>query len=242
MKETKRTTGYVIRLSQYKDSDCIVTAIGEEGLFTFRARGVKKMTSKNAPSLLLLGFSSFLLEKNGNSWCLKEGTLLKAPQYKEELKTMAALSFIAEITGKFVMDEDAIEAFLWLDAALKAMETGFSILTLTLLLFARFIELEGYGLNVDECVYCRKKSGINGIDYDAGGFICNAEVSAHSSKRPGIRYLEIVRYAFRCSISDLSRVPFTDKECLEIINDLATYSHHILGINLKSLKPLLASL
>ncbi len=242
MKETKRAFGYVIRLSPYKDNDYIVTAIGKEGVFSFRARGAKKITSKNASSLLLLGFSSFVLEKSGNTWNLKEGSLLKAPIYKDDLKTMASLSFLAEVAGKLIMEEDAPDAFLWLDEGFKALESGFSVLTLTLLLFARLIELEGYGLNVDECVYCQRKSGINGINYEAGGFVCNHEENHRGLKHPGTRYLEIVRYAFRCRLSDLSRVQFDDRECLVIINDLCLYLDQTLDIRIKSLKPLIASL
>ncbi len=239
MKETKLVEGYVIHLSQYKENDFIVTFLTREGLITFRARGAKKITSKNASCLLLLSYSSCFLENFNDSWNLKEGKCLQEPSYRDDLKVMSSLSFIAEITSKLVMEDIAQEAYLWLEEAMESIKKGFSPLTSALLLFARYIKLEGYGLDVDECVYCRKKGGIIGVDFEEGGFVCENE-DPLVMKRMSARYLSIYRYIFRCKVSDFTRVDFFDKECLEIIEDLAEYIYHNLGISFKTLKTLSA--
>ncbi len=236
----KKAEGYIIRLSEYKDSDRIVTVCGEEGLLSFHAYGVKKTGSKNAPSLLPLSYSSFLLSEKGGLYSLKEGMLLIPPPYKDDLKSMASLSFINELSAKLIMEEEAKEAYLWLKEALKAIENGFSPLTASLIYFAKLIELEGYGLNVDECVYCSSKRKITGIDFSEGGFVCEKEGKIPSAIYPKKRYLEIFRYIFRCPLSSFSRISFEDKECLEIIESLSQYVKDAVSLRFKSL-PVLAS-
>ncbi len=237
----KKAEGYIIRLSDFKDKDRIVNIVGEEGLISFHAYGVKKITSRNASSLLPLAYSSFLLTEKNDLYTLKEGTLLKTPPYKDDLKSMASLSFIEEVSSKLIMEEDAKSAYLWLKAALEAIDKGFSPFTATLIYFAQLIELEGYGLNVDSCVICGNKRKIVGIDYEAGGFVCENEERSPGATYPGKRTLEILRYIFRCGPSDLSRVSFEDKECLLIIESLCKYVKSNLSTSFKSLKMLASS-
>lgn len=238
----KKCEGYLLRLSEYKDNDRIVNVLSKEGIICFHAYGVRKIGSKNASSLLPLSYSSFLLSEKNGLYSLKEGTLLKAPPYKDDLKSMAALSFIDEIASKLIMEEEAKEAYPWLDASLSSIEEGFSLLSSALILFAHLIEIEGYGLNVDECVHCGSKKGIVGISYEEGGFICKDEVKSPSTIYPKKRYLEIMRYIFRCPLSSFSRVSFVDTECIEIIESLCGYLKNACSISFKSLTAIKASI
>lgn len=234
MKESKNVIGYVLKLAPYKESDNIVTLINEEGYFSFRARGVKKINSKNASSLLPFAKSSFLLTKAGDFWSLKEGTLLEEPPYQDDLNAMASLSFIAEITTRLVMEEEAKEAFPWLVKALNSIRNGFSPLTAALLITAQESIIAGYGLNVDECVLCHSKVGINGVNYEEGGFVCkNEEASGTKHLKP--RMLNILRYCFKCNLYDFERVSFENKECIELICDLSKNLDTFLGLKLKTL-------
>lgn len=40
--------GIVIRVSDYQENDCILNVLSNEGKKTFKARGIKKVSSKNA--------------------------------------------------------------------------------------------------------------------------------------------------------------------------------------------------
>ena len=44
-------TAISIKLAPTKESDAMVTALGPEGMFSFFARGVGKLTSKNAAAV-----------------------------------------------------------------------------------------------------------------------------------------------------------------------------------------------
>lgn len=239
MKESKKVIGYVLKLAPYKENDNIVTIINEDGYFSFRARGVKKISSNNASSLLLLAKSSFLLTKNGDFWTLKEGTLLEDPPYQDDLNAMASLSFIAELSSRLIMEEEAKDCFPWLEKALNSIKEGFSSLTAALLIAAHFSILAGYGLDVDECVYCHSKKQINGVNYSDGGFVCKNE-DAPGTKRMTPRMLNILRYCFKCPLENFARVSFENKECVELICDLSKNLDTFLGLKLKTISAIKA--
>lgn len=240
MKEIKIIEGYLIRLAHYKDNDEIATFLTREGLHTFRVRGGKKITSKNASSLLYLSYSSCMIENFNGLWTLKESKCLIVPPYNDDIKMMSSLSFILEICQKLISEDTAKESYNYLEATMEAINKGFSPINACLLLISKFIYLQGYGLNVDECIYCHKKTNINGIDLNEGGFTCSDEHSPNIIKLSG-RKLKIIRYAFRYNLNDFNRVSFEDKECLEIINLLTDYLSICLNIRFKSLKALILS-
>ena len=47
--------GFVLRKTEVGEADAMVTCLGEEGKFSFYAKGIRKPTSKNAPSLTIYG-------------------------------------------------------------------------------------------------------------------------------------------------------------------------------------------
>ncbi len=237
MKETKRLEGYVTKLSEYKDSDKIVTILTKDGFYSFHARGVKNVQSKNASSLLLFSYSSFLLEINGKSLALKEGALLKEPPYSDSLIRMASLSFISELISRLLVIEGDERIFSYLAKVLSLMQEGFSEINLCLFFFAFLLKEIGYSLNVDECVICHSKKDIVGLDINEGGFICKNEEES-GAKCLSSRNLKIIRYIFKSEMENLGSISFESKECMQIIKILSDYLEQILGIKLRSLKTL----
>jgi len=239
-KALENKEGFIVRLASFRDNDLMVTSLGPDGFFSFLARGGKKEGSKNFSSLGLLSYSTFSLIPNGASFSLSEGKLLVSPPYKDDLGVMSSLSFLAEISSKLVGEEEAPESFKWLKGAMEALSKDFSPFTLDLIVLAHFLINLGYGLELDSCVNCGKKMGIVGVSYELGGFLCKEEDEI-SLKKYSPRSLNILRYAFKCSLNDLSRVPFGKEETLEIIKDLGEYAEEGAGVTLRSLPILLKS-
>ena len=228
--------GYVIRVSPYKEADAMVNAINKDGSFAFLARGIKKMTSKNYASCLPLCYSSFsLMPSLSNSLSLKEGIPLSPLADKDDLEYMGSVSLIYEIAGKLIQEEDATKDYPWLDEAIKALKGGFSPLTSCLLFLCHILVNMGYGLNVDSCVICQKKTDIIGISYEQGGFMCRDEDGDSSLIPLSPRLLKIIRYSFRCQTTDFQRVSFAKDECLLLLNQLGQYVIDVVGVSLKSL-------
>lgn len=231
--------GYVIHHAQYKESDEIVTVLSLDGLHSFLARGIMKPASKNAAACQLLSFSRFSLTngKNGG-FSLKESQSLSTPDGRDSLERLTAFSFLAELSAKFVQADEAQEVYPFLKAAMDGIEKGVDAFTETLLYFAHVLQIAGYGLDVDECVYCQSKTGIAGISYTDGGFVCKEDLQEGvEACKP--RKLNIIRYAFRCPDRDFSRVSFGKEECQDLLRELAQYANDLTGVTFKSLDLLL---
>ena len=227
--------GYVIRAANFRDSDQMISALTSDGLISFLARRVNKPTSKNGPACRLLAHSKFSLsEGKAGGFSLRESLCLAPAPEKEDLLTMASLTFIAELSSKTLQGEGLGKEYPWLARAVEAIREGFDPLTSVLVLFAHYLALEGFGLNVDECVYCGAKTGIVGLSYQDGGFVCRKCLN-ESATEANSRKLKIIRYCFRCGLSDFSRVTFQKEECIGLISELCQYLNDLTGVRLKSL-------
>lgn len=231
--------GYVIRLSAYKDSDAMVNVLTENGLVSFLARGVLKTTSKNAPACQLLSYSRFSLNEGKTAGiALKEALSLQVVDGRDSLARLASFSFLAELTSKVVQEDEGKAVFPWLKASLNAIAGNADALTCSLIFFAHVLEIAGYGLDVDECVYCGSKKDIAGISYSDGGFVCRNDLQEGVNALDA-RNLKILRYIFRCHLEDVPRVAFTKKECQDLFAPLGIYLNDLTGVTLKSLPILL---
>ena len=95
--------GYVIRNVPYGESDAIVSVLTEEGIISFKARGIKKITSKNASSCLLYAFSEFECATKGNYKYLTRGSLISSNyQLYEDIDKMCICGLISETILTFL--------------------------------------------------------------------------------------------------------------------------------------------
>lgn len=228
--------GYVIRLADYKESDCIVNFISSTGLYAFHARGIKKPTSKNHILATLLVKAKLTLhdESESGKFVLKESKLLSFPDSLNDFSRMVCFQFLNELNSKLSDSEENLYSFL--DCILSNSSNKTSLLPFCMIYFAQFLKGEGYGLNVDSCVFCNKKTDIIGVSLANGGFVCRDDIEYESEKREP-RFLNILRFCFRCKASDMERAGiFNDRECLQIIAFLSELYEESTGVKIKSLE------
>lgn len=230
--------GLILRLTPIKEADAMVQAIGKDGFFSFYARGVRKMTSKNAPSVQECCYGRYsLMVSSQGKLTLKEGAPLSLLYKGDSLSAMAVGMLLNELTLKVVSEEDASDVYPWLYASLKAIQEGKEPLTIGIIYFAKVMKETGYGLNVEECVRCARKEGIVGISYEEGGFICKKCLREDdvAVSRPSQKTLKILLYLFRVGLEDLSRVSFEPSEVLPLYSRFGEHLQYTLGISLHSL-------
>ncbi len=233
--ELKRV-GLVLRSNEFREADAMVNAISSDGFFSFLARGVKKLTSKNSASVQPFSFSEFLLmQSSGGALTLKQGDLEANYQIEDSIEAMTVLSFVQELTLKLVQEDEAPLAYPYLLRACSVIKEGKDPLTIGLLYFAKVLYNGGYGLDVDECVICHKKRGIVALSYAEGGFLCREHHELSDTEKPDLMKLKVLRYAFRCKESDFPRVEFDRKETIPLYEELGRYLENLTGCRLKSL-------
>ena len=155
----------------------MVLCIGPQGLFSFYARGVRKLTSKNAASIGEMTLSDFvLLESSNGNLTLKEGSPVKSFLKPDDLTASLVEGFLCELTSRLFNEEEGEgkDFYPFLETSLEAISGGFDALTVGFLCFARALNEVGFGLNVDECVRCGSKKNIVGVSYPDGGYVCGS--------------------------------------------------------------------
>lgn len=237
--------GIVLRKTELGEADCMVSCIGEEGKFSFYAKGIRKTTSKNAPSLNELTLSEFtlLLRPGGDAnYLLKEASGRKNYMKDGDFDAIAVENFLCELTSRAYNEEEGEgkEFYPYLKAALEAINDGFDPLTVGFLCFATTLRLIGFGLEVDNCVRCLGKKGIIGVNYPDGGFICSSCFEGDFDEKLDAYSLKVLRFAFRYKPEDMRRVVFPKESIRPLFHSLEEYFREGLGYSLKTLQFLLS--
>ncbi|MCQ2799474.1 MAG: DNA repair protein RecO [Bacilli bacterium] len=233
-KNFKNIEGFALRISAYKENDAMVTVLSGDGLFSFLARGVQKSTSKNFASCTLLAKAKYSLNESASgNLTLAESEVLSVPDGGDDLIRLSLFSLISEICLKLVSEEEAASIYPWLEKAMEHTKEKGKEASAVLILLCHVLKGAGYALEVDGCVKCGSKTAIQGVSFNDGGFVCKDCVLP--SEKLDTRNLKILRFCFKCELSDMDRVSFENKESVAMIRRLAQYIDDYTGVKLKSL-------
>ena len=228
--------GIVIRRTSYKEGSAMISVLTKDRIRSFLAKGVLKITSKNAASVNLFTKSRFQTFNGKEGEFLRVGEVLCSyPNITKDFEKLAILDFISEMTNSLIGTNDAEGIYEYLVKTLECLNGEFSPLTALLIYFAKVLKTSGYGLDVDSCAICGKKTSISALSYKDGGFICENcfDPSIHLKTEP--RKLKILRYIFKVDIDNFTKVAFSNDECKEIIFEFCEFLNFVSQIEFKSL-------
>lgn len=232
--------GIVLKRVPFRDHDAIISIVTPERMFSFLARGVDKITSKNTFSVSPYSLSNFELMKTKEGLSLKTGKLINSYSHaKDNLDTLAVLDFISEITFRLLEDGDYPSLFESIKKILELLDQGFHPKTLAIIYFATILNAAGYGWNVDSCQKCGSKASIVAINPQRGGFICRECFEAGNGVKLTPRELNILRYIFKVTPNLYEKTSFINEECTKVISILDHFVLDIVDIQLKSTKLLI---
>ena len=228
--------GIVIRRTSYKEGSAMISVLTKDRIRSFLAKGVLKMTSKNAPSVNLFTKSRFQTFNGEEGDWLRVGEVLCSyPNITKDFERLAILDFISEITNSLIGTHDAQDMYRFLEKTLECLNGDFSPLTALLIYFAKVLKASGYGLDVDSCAICGEKHAITAISYKDGGFICQKCFDASNHVKSDVRKLKIFRYIFKVDTDNFTKVAFSNEECKAIIFELCEFLNFTSQIEFKSL-------
>lgn len=217
MKE--KYTGYVLNSIDYKDNDSLVSVLCSDGLVCLRARGVKKIHSKNASSVMNYAYSEFEVNKSSKSGylTLSEGRLINYPSFiSDNLEYISVINFVSE--GIEIVD-DKKDSFTCFVDCLDAMKNKKNSEYILIAFLNYFIEKQGCKLNADECVCCSSKEKIIRFSFENGGFLCK---NCCNTIGDDIDYLKNMRILSKVNYSNIDKVDidhiYTYKFIKEVIN------------------------
>lgn len=228
--------GIVIRRVPFKGDDMMISVLTKEKMRSFLAKGVMKIFSKNAFSCNFYTRSRFQTFKGKEGEFLRVGEVLESyPNIGNDMDKLALLDFVSEVTNTLLDRKDSSYVYEYMKKLLECFNKSFSPWTAALIYFTHVMTAAGYGMNVDECVECHKKTDISAISYYDGGFICKECYDQERHVKSSVRKLKIMRYIFKVDIENFEKVQFEKEECKEILFELANLLSWTSQIELKSL-------
>ena len=99
----KTITGYVIKISKYKDYDAILSVLTENGIASFKVRSMFKPNNKNAHALSLYSKGEYIINyrvEGGNGTLIKASLLSFVNKIYDSLEYSLLYGIMGEISNK----------------------------------------------------------------------------------------------------------------------------------------------
>ena len=230
----ERITGIVIRETEVKESDAIITVCtADYGQLSLYARGLKKVTSKNAYACQLFDYSEFLLDYNPSKQIqLMKSAVLKKEYLgiKSDYDRLALASVVIEIISQ-LQDDTSYDL---LQTTLEKLDYEKEEFTVFNVFIVQILALLGVSPVVDECVLCGNTKGIETISIADGGFICHECNKSVHLKAMDVEFLKKFRIINKADFSvfdKLSGIGLNDYQLSALLVEFfCTHS----GMRLKS--------
>lgn len=230
------TQGIVLKTMPYKESAMLVSVFTLEfGKLTLNARGVRKVTSKNAPSVMPMTLSELTITPRKGICPLIRGQAINHFSHLEQsFESEVVASYLLEYFYRYVEENKPSQAhFDMLKDTLTALGTGYSYLYVYALIDAFIMKNNGIELAVDGCVYCGKSAVVD-FSLDDGGFLCKDH--HHGPIVYDVETLKAIRYLYKTEMKNVDRLHIDDAICRKVIRIFDYYVSEYAGIRLNAHK------
>lgn len=230
-------SGYVLRVTQYKESDTILTVLSEESKFiSFKARGILKNTNKNFAACQLYSLSEFILTKPKNS---KYYVLKTAELIKSSLIVYSSLDagIVLALTAESILRIEEYEeqnSYSLFKKMINYLENNANPLILVLSILKQNMYLLGLLLEANSCVECGNKKNIIAINYIKGGFICSRCIGNSFNKKVSNLYLLGFRKIINSSLDELLESNLKNEIAKTFIIEFTDFLESNSGMKFKS--------
>lgn len=237
-KQEIASTGFIIKSTPYKESDALLHVYTlEYGRITLLAKGIKKMTSKNASGCQTLTLSEFtFIPRKGISTLIKATSVSFYRHIKEDIELEAYASYFCEFIYKYV-EENEPDEFLYTQflQAVECLENGYSCTLVYLLFNAMILKISGTPLGVDGCSYCGNTKDIVAISYSNGGFVCQ-NCKGQYDQVFDKEFLKAFRHINKYSLKEVDKISIDQKHMVDLVSLMEYFIDEYTGILFKTKK------
>lgn len=219
--------GIILKQTDYRETGALVKVLTKEhGKLSLSAAGVRRMSSKNAGSLIPCTYGEFLLDYHSGRtlFRLKSAhTLQYWKHMQQDLIQINAAQVLCELSDAMVLEgEDDLlfdQVFDWLYQSMDLLNQGKRADLIIGIFTSKILRASGMAPVVDGCAACGRPSAVT-ISVKDGGFLC-----ADCARERGIetRPVDFLR-AFRL----INKADFKDYDILAGCMDNALAQDHIL--------------
>lgn len=229
------TKGIVLKTMPYKENDQLVTLYTYEfGKLTIRARGSRKLTSKNAPALMSITEGEYEIAlKSGLSNLIRATAIQYYQNIKKTIEAEIVADYLLEYFYRYESENSpSLEHYQFLEGILEALEIGYDYRIIYAYINCFIMKENGVELMTDGCVVCGNHH-VDGFSIENGGFVCHEHYHLHDLRLPKDQ-LQAIRYLYKCPISRLHELHLEDIKPIQKIFEY--YVDEFCGVNLRSRK------
>lgn len=218
--EEIKTKGIVIKATDYKDSDKIVTIFSaDRGIIHARARGVKKAKAKLAFAVQPFAFVEFMLAASGDFYTIINATSIdQFYDITADFDNFIFMSACLELCSKTIKEnDDSEEMFLLLLSSLKAVAYDkISAMQVFIKFMLEALMFLGFSVELDSCASCGEKLNNKSsyFSFDCNGLVCDKCASKLPVLEISVGELAILKKINDASFDTLGSLKFLNRDDL----------------------------
>ena len=222
--------GLILRETEYKDADVMLTILTEcGGKVSVLARGAKRKGSRISAAVQLLTYSEFTLYESGGRYTLNEAEPIEMFfGVRNDIVKLALGSYFAEVLDQ-AADAESINPELLrlgLNALYALANTEISNQQIKSVFELKIAELSGYTPNINACGACGAGSDLLSFDMRNGRVIC-ASCGGEGYRRMDGSVLAAMRHIIYGDIRRIFSFSIGDKS----LNLLASLTEEYLSVH-----------
>ncbi|MBR6729150.1 MAG: DNA repair protein RecO [Clostridia bacterium] len=175
--ELIKTTGVVIKRTQVKDNDLILTLFTKDlGVVQASARGARGFKNRLSAGTALFAYSEFVLYPGREMYKVNGCELIESfYSLTTNIERLAFATYIADLTGYTVQEEGDTERLLslFLNTFYLFARWGGELRIVKCVYELKLLEFLGLAPDLFECMACGETEGRH-ISASAGGLLCEA--------------------------------------------------------------------
>lgn len=237
MIETK-IQGFVVNKVVYKENDAIFNVLCADQMYTFKARGILKITSKNAPACnyCLQGEYVLASKLENNKYNLKTASIIKMYHVPyDNLQAMSVYLTITEIAYKVYETNNIYKLCIECFDKLERNEAPLNVLVYFL---KELINILGYQPDLSGCINCHKKQNLISFSLEEGGFICSNCFDSNKHIKYSNDYLKSILKLYK----EDDYLSIIDTRVNKMVINYLTFLKNEVGIYLKNENILMTSM
>lgn len=203
----KTIEGIVLAAKDYREQDAILTVLCKEiGVQSFVARGLKKLSSKNAASTQVFTHGRFYVDyhEGKTMHSLRTADIIESyRKLREDLLKQACAAILCECMERVEWD-DPDELFQILKECMEQLQKTAQPYALMALFMSIMNRMQGIEPYVDGCVHCQRVDQIAGISLSQGGFVCAGCMDEKTAIRCSLQELKCFRLVCKAELEHFS--------------------------------------
>ncbi len=231
--------GIILKQQDYRDKDVLLTVLTKEyGKLTFVGQGIRKLTSKNAGSLLSCTIAQLHFDYHAGKTMFRLKTARTMTLFRkshQDLEKSLATGFACELSDVLAIQgfDETSELFDLLKETLQCIENEEMDITVLTLFTIACMDLFGISADVDECVHCGKKNVV-AFSSKQGGFLCKECAALFMEPSQSISDLRRMRLLVKGGMENISIIQQAGGAEFQDLERLVEMLREHAGLKLKS--------